>query len=123
MSSLGATASARRGCLQAGRPSAPSVTRVKRRYGVRIHKWRGNMSGCAWQVIYADGHADHWVEAPHPKTPLSLSIFLHEVGHHVIGFFTYKLRCEEELRAWEWALEEILFVGRIDIYEPCLPLV
>jgi hypothetical protein len=25
--------------------------------------------------------------------------------------------------AGSWALEEILFVGRIDIYEPCLPLV
>ena len=31
---------------------------------------------------------------------LSLAVFLHEVGHHVIGFDRYKQRCEEEYHVW-----------------------
>ena len=32
-------------------------------------------------------------------------------GHHVIGFETYKKRCEEEYHAWQWALEQMRRVG------------
>lgn len=65
------------------------------------------MSGCAWRADFADGRSINWIESPPPRTPLSLAIFLHEVGHHVIGFDTYRHRCEEELAAWTWALDEM----------------
>ena len=65
------------------------------------------MSGCAWAAFYADGTIHNWIESPYPRSRLSLAIFLHEIGHHQIGFFTYKRRCEEEHHAWEWALGEM----------------
>jgi hypothetical protein len=46
-----------------------------------------------------------------PKSPISLAIFLHEIGHHVIGFDTYKKRCEEEYYAWAWAIAEMKRLG------------
>ncbi len=90
---------------------APIVQLMKTRHDVRVRKWRRNMSGCAWQVRYTDGRLINWIEAPFPKTPLSLSIFLHEVGHHVIGFQTYKKRCEEEYHAWQWAMGQMQHLG------------
>ena len=90
----------------------PIITAMKSAHAVRVRKWRRTMSGCAWQVRYPDGITLRWIEAPYPRTPLSLSIFLHEVGHHVIGFETYKRRCEEEFHAWQWALEEMT---RLDV--------
>ncbi|MDB5333131.1 MAG: hypothetical protein JWP03_4282 [Phycisphaerales bacterium] len=87
------------------------VKQVKARHAVRVRKWRRNMSGCAWQVRYEDGRVIRWVEAPFPKTVLSLGIFLHEVGHHVIGFDHYKQRCEEEYHVWKWALAEMRRLG------------
>jgi hypothetical protein len=80
------------------------VTDLKARYQIRVHRWRRSMSGCAWRVYYMDGTVVNWVESPYPKSPLSLAIFLHEIGHHVIGFHSFKRRCEEELHAWNWAL-------------------
>ena len=77
---------------------------MKQRYGLRVRRWRRAMSGCAWRVWYADGTTANWIESPYPKTPISLSIFLHEVGHHAIGFGVYKTRCEEELAAWRWSI-------------------
>ena len=90
---------------------APIVRRIKQRYGVRVRRWRQAMSGCAWQVRYEDGRIVRWVEAPYPKTPISLAIFLHEVGHHVIGFDRFKRRCEEEYHAWRWAIEQMREFG------------
>lgn len=87
------------------------VRRMKRRYDLRVKKWRRSMSGCAWRVYYADGRTINWIESPYPKTPLSLAIFLHEVGHHVIGFETYKKRCEEEYHAWRWAIDQMRALG------------
>jgi hypothetical protein len=72
--------------------------------GVRIRRWRRSMSGCAWRVDYADGTSIRWIEAPVPRTPISLAIFLHECGHHAIGFKTYRLRCEEEYHCWQYAI-------------------
>ena len=69
------------------------------------------MSGCAWQVRYEDGRVIRWIESPYPRTPISLAIFLHEVGHHVIGFERYKRRCEEEYHAWAWAIEQMQSLG------------
>lgn len=83
------------------------VEEMKRRYDVRIRRWRSSMSGKAWRVYYHDGRAVNWIESPRPRTPISLAIFLHEVGHHVIGFQKYRRRCEEEFHVWTWALNEM----------------
>lgn len=34
-----------------------------------------------------------------------MAVFLHEVGHHAIGFNRFKPRCLEEFHAWDWALQ------------------
>jgi hypothetical protein len=87
------------------------VEEMKRRYDIRVRRWRSSMSGRAWRVYYHDGRAVNWVEAPRPKTPISLAIFLHEVGHHVIGFQKYRRRCEEEYHVWMWALKAMRRFG------------
>ena len=87
------------------------VDDVKKTYGVRVRKWRRSMSGCAWRVYYTDGRSINWIEAPLPRTPISLAIFLHEVGHHVIGFDRYKRRCEEEYHVWVWAVRKMRELG------------
>ncbi len=87
------------------------VEKMKKRYDIRIHKWRSSMSGCAWRVYHHDGRVVNWIESPYPKTPISLAIFLHEVGHHAIGFQTYKKRCEEEYHVWVWAINEMRKLG------------
>ena len=87
------------------------VRQMKRRHEIRVRKWRRSMSGCAWRVYYHDGRAINWIEAPRPKTPLSLAIFLHEGGHHVIGFDRFKKRCEEEYHVWRWAIEQMRDLG------------
>ena len=69
------------------------------------------MSGCAWRVYHADGRTVNWVETPIPRTPISLAIFLHEVGHHAIGFDRYKRRCEEEYHVWLWAIDQMGELG------------
>ena len=83
------------------------VREMKCRYDLRVRRWRSNMSGAAWRVYHDDGRAVNWIDAPIPKTPISLAIFLHEVGHHAIGFERYKRRCEEEYHVWLWALAEM----------------
>ena len=65
------------------------------------------MTGCAWRVTLSDGRMVNWIEAPVPRTPLSLAIYLHEVGHHAVGFDRYRHRCEEEYHAWAWALDRM----------------
>jgi hypothetical protein len=75
------------------------------RYQIRVRKWRTSMSGIAWYVTYRDGHVQRLIEAPRPKGPMSAAVFLHEIGHHAIGFDVYKPRCLEEYHAWRWALE------------------
>jgi hypothetical protein len=87
------------------------VRTMKGRHRVRVKKWRASMSGSAWQVRYSDGRIIRWIEAPVPRTPLSLAVFLHEIGHHVIGFEQYKQRCEEEYHVWRWALDEMRRIG------------
>lgn len=87
------------------------VDTMKLRHQVRVRKWRRTMSGCAWRVYYHDGRTVNWIEAPYPKTPISLAVFLHEVGHHVIGFHRYRVRCEEEYHAWMWAIGQMRHLG------------
>jgi hypothetical protein len=84
---------------------------IRRRHPVRVRKWRTTMSGSAWQVRHPNGKVVRWIEAPFPRGALSLAVFLHEIGHHVIGFETYKQRCEEEYHAWRWALTEMKRLG------------
>lgn len=81
------------------------------RYGVRVRKWRTSMSGIAWYVTYRDGHVQRLIEAPKPRGPMSAAIFLHEIGHHAIGFHVYKPRCLEEYHAWQFALREMERLG------------
>jgi len=77
------------------------------RYAVRVRKWRSSMSGVAWEVIYEDGRVSRLIEAPRPKGPVSAAIFLHEIGHHAIGFGRYKPRCLEEYHAWAFAIDQM----------------
>lgn len=78
--------------------------RLLAEHGVRVRKWRTSMSGVAWTVTYRDGRVVRLIEAPMPKGPMSAAVFLHEIGHHAIGFDVYKPRCLEEHYAWAWAL-------------------
>ncbi len=81
------------------------------KYGVRVRKWRTSMSGVAWQVTYQDGTTARLLESPKPKGPMSAAIFLHEIGHHAIGFQTYKPRCLEEFYAWKFSIEAMHELG------------
>jgi hypothetical protein len=81
------------------------------RYNVRVRKWRSSMSGCAWIVTYRDGTVSRLIEAPKPKGPMSAAVFLHEIGHHAIGFDVYKPRCLEEYHAWMWSLNAMESAG------------
>ncbi|MBX3408925.1 MAG: hypothetical protein KF859_03465 [Phycisphaeraceae bacterium] len=76
-------------------------------YGVRVRRWRTNMSGIAWELTYADGSRSRLIESPKPRGPMSAAIFLHEIGHHAIGFNVYKPRCLEEYHAWMFSLEQM----------------
>ena len=87
------------------------VDQMKTRYHLRVRRWRSSMSGCAWRVYHHDGNVVNWIESPYPKTPISLAIFLHEVGHHAIGFHAFKKRCEEEYHVWVWALNQMRKLG------------
>ncbi len=87
------------------------VKKMTARYSVKVKRWRRNMSGCAWSVYHANGRQVNYIESPYPKTPISLAIFLHEVGHHAIGFDVYKRRCEEEYHVWVWAIDKMRELG------------
>jgi hypothetical protein len=76
-------------------------------YNVRVRRWRTHMSGIAWEVHYRDGRINRLIEAPKPKGPMSVAIFLHEIGHHAIGFNTFRPRCLEEYHAWAFAIEQM----------------
>jgi hypothetical protein len=77
------------------------------RYDIRVRKWRSSTSGVAWQVSYADGTVSRLIESPRPRGPISVAVFLHEVGHHAIGLGTYKPRCLEEYHAWLFSLQQM----------------
>ncbi len=84
------------------------VTRcMLQEHGVRVRKWRTSSSGVAWQVTYRDGTVSRLIESPRPRGPVSAAIFLHEIGHHAIGFNRYKPRCLEEYHAWMYALKQM----------------
>lgn len=74
---------------------------------VRVRKWRSSTSGVAWQVLYRDGTVSRLIESPRPRGPVSAAVFLHEIGHHAIGFNRYRPRCLEEYHAWRFSLEQM----------------
>lgn len=76
-------------------------------HNVRVRKWRTSMSGVAWQVTYRDGSVKKLIESPKPKGPMSVAVFLHEIGHHAIGFNVYKPRCLEEYHAWAFSIQQM----------------
>jgi len=80
-------------------------------YGIKVRRWRTSMSGIAWVVHYRDGTQARFIESPKPKGPMSAAVFLHEIGHHAIGFDVYKPRCLEEFKAWEWSLNAMAAHG------------
>ena len=84
------------------------VAEMKRRHGIRVARWRSSTSGCAWQVHYRDGTMARLIESPYPRGPMSCAVFLPEVGHHAIGFGTYRPRCLEEFHAWRWSFETMI---------------
>jgi hypothetical protein len=77
------------------------------KYGVRVRRWRTSMSGVAWELRYRDGSVKRLIEAPRPRGPVSAAVFLHEIGHHAIGFNRYRPRCLEEFHAWDFALKQM----------------
>jgi len=79
--------------------------RLLAEHGVRVRKWRTSMSGVAWEVHYDSGRVTRLIESPRPRGPVSVSIFLHEIGHHAIGFGVRRPRWKEEMEAWRWSLE------------------
>ncbi|MEX2219236.1 MAG: hypothetical protein WD749_10815 [Phycisphaerales bacterium] len=81
------------------------------KHGIRVRRWRRAMTGIAWEVRYRDGTVARLIEAPRPKGPMSAAVFLHEVGHHVIGFETYRPRCLEEYHAWAYSLATMEALG------------
>jgi hypothetical protein len=83
------------------------VADLKARYKISIRKWRKHMSGVAYELKFRDGRIKRLITAPRPRSPVSASIFLHEVGHHAIGFHRYSPRCLEEYYVWQWALREM----------------
>jgi hypothetical protein len=88
-------------------PYAALVRELKERYKISIRKWRNHMSGVAYELTYRDGRIKRLISAPRPRSPVSAAIFLHEVGHHAIGFRRYSPRCLEEYYVWQWVFREM----------------
>ena len=81
------------------------------RHGLRVRCWRRSLSGLATLRIYRDGREERTIESPYPTSPLRLAIFLHEVGHHVIGLGVYRPRSLEEFHAWRYAIDRMRELG------------
>ncbi len=81
------------------------------KYNIKVRKWRTSMSGIATLLTYRDGTTKRLLESPRPKSPLSMAIFLHEVGHHAIGIGIYKPRCLEEYKAWKFSIDTMRELG------------
>ncbi len=80
-------------------------------HGLRVRCWRRSLSGLATLRVFRDGRQERTIESPYPTSPLRLAIFLHEVGHHVIGLGVFRPRCLEEYHAWRYAIERMRELG------------
>jgi hypothetical protein len=79
---------------------------------IEVRRYRQSLSGCAYELRYRDGRLhQRCIEVPAPRTQLSLAVFLHEIGHHAIGFNRYKPRCLEEFHAWKYAIDQMTTHG------------
>jgi hypothetical protein len=83
------------------------VRELTRHYKIRVRKWHRHMGGVSYELTYRDGRIRRLIAAPRPKSPVSAAIFLHEVGHHAIGFKRYHSRCLEEHYVWQWTFREM----------------
>ena len=83
------------------------VAEMKAHYGISIRKWRSSMSGVAYELHYNNGDVRRMISAPRPRSPVSACIFMHEVGHHAVGFKKFRPRCLEEYHVWQWAFEQM----------------
>ncbi len=83
------------------------VLEMKLTFDISIRKWRRSMSGVAYELHYSNGDVKRLISAPHPRSPVSACIFLHEVGHHAIGFRKFRPRCLEEYHVWQWAFTQM----------------
>ncbi len=83
------------------------VKELRAKYKISIRKWRTDMAGVAYELSYQDGRIKRLIAAPKPRSPVSAAIFLHEVGHHAIGFKRYGQRCLEEEYVWRWTFREM----------------
>ena len=90
---------------------AELVRELKIRYKISIRQWRDHMAGQAYELTYHDGTIKRLIAAPRPRSPVSAAIFLHEVGHHAIGFRRYASRCLEEHYVWQWTFREMKRAG------------
>jgi len=87
------------------------VREMKEKYKIAIRRWRPEMAGLAYELTYRDGRIKRLISAPRPRSPVSAAIFLHEVGHHAIGFRRYHVRCLEEHYVWQWTFREMYARG------------
>jgi hypothetical protein len=92
-------------------PYEALAVEMKERYRIAIRKWRKGMYGAAYELKYRDGRIKRLITAPRPCGPVSAAIFLHEVGHHAVGFRRYSPRVLEEYYVWQWALREMTARG------------
>ena len=83
------------------------VATMKDRYQISIRKWRSSMRGVAYELHYSNGEVKRMISSPKPRSPVSACIFMHEVGHHAIGFRKFRPRCLEEYHVWQWAFNEM----------------
>lgn len=83
------------------------VEEMKQIHQLTIRKWRRRMSGVAYELHYSNGDVKRMIAAPRPRSPVSASIFLHEVGHHAIGFRKFRPRCLEEYQVWQWTFHQM----------------
>ncbi len=83
------------------------VQEMKSQYGISIRKWRSSMSGVAYELHYNNGDVRRMISAPRPRSAVSACIFMHEVGHHAVGFKKFRPRCLEEYHVWQWAFEQM----------------
>ncbi len=83
------------------------VEHMKETHGISIRKWRKRMSGVAYELRYSNGDIKRMISSPRPRSAVSACIFLHEVGHHAIGFRKFRPRCLEEYHVWQWAFRQM----------------
>lgn len=81
------------------------------RHPLRVKRWRTTLSGVAVLRIFRDGREERTIEAPYPTSALRLAIFLHEIGHHVLGLGVHRPRCLEEYLAWRYAIDRLVELG------------